>query len=100
MVAYACAAICVAVLANVPASASTVPGAPPDPGVRAFGHPASGESTATFALTEDERPPTLNLAPAAELAAWAFMLIGVGGVGGLARSRTQVANAKRGANAA
>ena len=61
-----------------------------------FGYPAAGDPGVTFALTENERPLTLSLAPVPEVPAWTLMIIGVGGVGALARSRTQTATARVG----
>lgn len=65
-----------------------------------FAYPVAGDPVVTFSLTENERPLTLRLASVPEPAAWALMLIGVGGVGGLARSRDRAADAGRGADAA
>jgi hypothetical protein len=65
-----------------------------------FGYPAAGDPVVTFALTENERPLILSLASVPEAPAWALMIIGIGGVGALARSRTQTATARRGTRAA
>jgi hypothetical protein len=63
---------------------------PDPPGVwfgAQFGYPAVGDPVVTFSLDENGQPLNLTLAPVPEPAAWALMLIGVAGVGGVARAQ-------------
>jgi hypothetical protein len=54
-----------------------------------FGYPVAGDPVVTFSLTENERPLILTLAPAPEPVAWALMLIGIAGIGGVARAQSK-----------
>jgi len=81
--AYVGGAIAAAALA---AASHAMAGAAPRSGA-GLGHPAAADPAATVSLVEEGRPLGLSLASGPESRAWTLMLVGIGGVGALARRR-------------